>query len=241
MTFTYLITGASRSLGLEYSRQLLLSRPDTKVIAAARNPSKADGLEALKKEYPERVYLVKLDVVDKEGALEAAREVERSGFLEGGGLDALVHNAGVSEADDVPPSELTAEDVEANLSTNLYGVLNVNAAFLPLLRKGKGKQIFGLSSVCASIALWGESERPTAAYSLSKVALNMYLKKLATELAPEGFTVVMVSLVLTPINHGRGEMTVKDAAKQAIDNIFLAVSPADNGRFLRYDGTEMEW
>ena len=53
-----------------------------------------------------------------------------------------------------------------NLTTNLFGVMNITRAFLPLLKKGKGKQIFGVSSTCGSIGgPFGENPLGTACES----------------------------------------------------------------------------
>ena len=66
-TTTYLVTGSSRSLGLGYASQLLQSSTSTRVIAAVRNPSKADQLEPLIKEFgKERVYVLECDVNEAE-------------------------------------------------------------------------------------------------------------------------------------------------------------------------------
>ncbi|GAA5891973.1 hypothetical protein JCM6882_007425 [Rhodosporidiobolus microsporus] len=241
--FTYLITGASRSLGLAYAKALLAAQPANRVVAAARNPDSAEELQALKKAEPERVYLLKLDLASQESVDAAVKELEGSEFLNDAALDALVANAGVAEGDEIPASQLTPDVLEANMSTNLYGTVRVNTAFLPLLRKGQGKQLFSVSSVCGSIAQWGESPSSRVAYAASKAALNMYSKKLATELKSEGFTVVMFhpGYVIGPINQGKGQLTMEEAAKLALENVFQAVSPADNGRFLQYDGEPMEW
>ncbi|BGP37639.1 hypothetical protein JCM10449v2_001556 [Rhodotorula kratochvilovae] len=242
---TYLITGATRSLGLGYTRALLASKPDVRVVACARNPSSASDLQALAAEESNkgRVHVLQLDVEDAEQVQRAAGELEKSGFLgEAGALDAIVNNAGVALAHEVQPSQLTAEDVLANLRINVFGVLNVTKAFLPFLRKGQGKQIFSVSSMCGSIEVWG-GNTSTAAYSLSKVALNMYSKKLATELGPDGFTVVVFhpGYVKTDMNKGNGEITVQEAANAALKNVFLKVTPKENGAFLRYSGETMPW
>ncbi|GAA5891979.1 hypothetical protein JCM6882_007427 [Rhodosporidiobolus microsporus] len=241
MTFTYLITGASRSLGLGYARELLAARPDARIVAAARDPTKADGLVQLLKEHgKEKVYLLKLDVEDQASVGSAVKELESSGFLESGGLDALVNNAGVSLHHDLPPSRITRDSVLANFGPNFFGVINVNTAFLPLLKQGKGKQIFALSSVCASIAVWGENDTTTS-YSISKVALNMYLKKLSVELKPENFTVVLFhpGYVKTDMNSGAGDITTKEATESAAKHVFLASH--DNGAFVNWKGEPMPW
>lgn len=63
---TYLITGASRGLGLEFTKQILANSPSNKIIAGARNPSTAAGLQALLKANPGRLDLISLDVTNLE-------------------------------------------------------------------------------------------------------------------------------------------------------------------------------
>ncbi|GAA5843710.1 hypothetical protein JCM9279_000111 [Rhodotorula babjevae] len=244
-TFTFLITGASRSLGLGYTRALLAARPEARVVAAARNPSGATDLQALANEDGNkgRIHILQLDVESKEQVAKAAKDLEESGFLgETGGLDALIHNAGVALNHQTKPSQLEPEDVLDNLKINVFGVLNVNKAFLPFLEKGEGKQIFGLSSVCASIEQWGNNVM-TPAYSLSKVSLNMLMSKVAAELGPRGFTVIMFhpGYVKTAMNSGAGDITTEEAADFAVKNVFLAAKPELNGAFLRYTGERMPW
>ncbi|KPV75618.1 uncharacterized protein RHOBADRAFT_43041 [Rhodotorula graminis WP1] len=244
-TFTYLITGASRSLGLGYARALLAARPEARVVAAARNPSAATDLQALANEDANkgRVHVLQLDVEDKAQIAKAAKDLEACGFLgEAGGIDALIHNAGVALNHQTKPSQLEPEDVLDNLKINVFGVLNVNKAFLPFLEKGKGKQIFALSSVCASIEQWGNNVM-TPAYSVSKTALNMWMSKLAAELGPKGFTAIMFhpGYVKSDMNSGAGEITIEEAADFAVKNVFLAAKPELNGAFLRYSGEKMPW
>ncbi|GAA5875100.1 hypothetical protein JCM8547_005412 [Rhodosporidiobolus lusitaniae] len=245
-SFTYLITGASRSLGYAYAKALLASAPHTRVVAAARNPAQSDLLKKLKEQNGERVYLLKLDVSDKAGCEAAAKELEGSGWLGEGGVDAVVNNAGVLESPS-KPSELEYDELLSNLKVNVAGVLQVNKAFLPLLRKSKGKQIFAVSSMCGSIETFGSNSDLTA-YSMSKVIINMYMKKLSVELADDGFTVVMFhpGYVQTDMNRSKdgsvaGEITTEEAAEAALKNVLLRVNSEDNGRFLRYSGEEMPW
>ncbi|GAA5845380.1 hypothetical protein JCM11251_005650 [Rhodosporidiobolus azoricus] len=191
MGFTYLITGASRSLGLAYAAQLLRARPDARIVATARNPNKSEGLEELLKKHGSgKVFPLRMDVADEASVASAAEQLEASGFLENGSLDSLVLNAGIAVDGQTKPSQLKPQNVLETFDTNLFGAMRTTSAFLPTLRKGQGKQILGLSSVCASIEEWG-GNTSTPAYSLSKVALNMYLRKLSVELQSEGFTVVM--------------------------------------------------
>ncbi|GAA6062596.1 hypothetical protein JCM10212_004191, partial [Sporobolomyces blumeae] len=65
-TTTYLITGASRGLGLGYARELLRSSPSVRVVGACRDPDSAHLLKELKDEFNDRLMLLKCDVGDEE-------------------------------------------------------------------------------------------------------------------------------------------------------------------------------
>ncbi|GAA5918458.1 hypothetical protein JCM6882_005139 [Rhodosporidiobolus microsporus] len=244
--YTYLITGASRSLGLGYAEQLLAASPNVRIVAAVRNPAKADLLNALaaKEENKGRVLLLELDVNSEESVKAAAEKLAADPFLENG-LDALVANAGVFDGGHKPPSQLSLTDLDTNFRTNVYGVVHTVTHFLPLLRKGKGKQIFVVSSIVAS---FGGAYSQTAAgvtYSMSKAAVNMFTLKTARELGPEGFTVVpfhpgYVRTDMNKFDEG-GEIDTEEAVTKATENVFLKATPADNCRFMVYDGSEMPW
>ncbi|GAA5912322.1 SDR family oxidoreductase [Sporobolomyces salmoneus] len=242
MPSTYLITGSSRSLGLGYTRELL--EAGHRVVAAVRNPDKAEQLDSLKQRHGDKLYLVKCDVTDVQSTKDAAETLEKSGFLSEGGLDAVLANAGVLGGGWNKSSEFSEEDLSYNLKTNLYGVINTVNAFLPLLKKGQGKQIFVTSSVLGSIGGPYGGMPAASAYAISKAAVNMYTVKLATELADEGFTVVPFhpGYVKTDMNSdGGGELEPEEACRLATKNVFLAATKKDNGRFMVYDGSEMPW
>ncbi|GAA5882931.1 hypothetical protein JCM16303_006656 [Sporobolomyces ruberrimus] len=243
MPFTYLITGSSRSLGLGYAKELLKSSSDVRVVAAVRNPDKAEQLEPVKKEYGDRLYILKCDVTDAKSTKEAAETLKKSGFLSSG-LDAVLANAGVLGGGWKPSSEFSEEDLTYNLTTNLYGVINTVNAFLPLLKKGTGKQIFVTSSTLGSIGGPYGQMPAASAYAISKAAVNMYTVKLARELAEEGFTVVPFhpGYVKTDMNSGGGgELETEEACQLATKNVFLAATKESNAKFMVYDGSELPW
>ncbi|KAK4699936.1 hypothetical protein P7C70_g6318, partial [Phenoliferia sp. Uapishka_3] len=225
MTTTYLITGASRGLGLEFARQLLASSPNNVVIAAARNPSTATELQALVKANPGRIESVKLDVSDEQSVEAGVAEVAKS-TLGKGGIDVLINNAGVLTAgwksatqtfvsfvESATAHQLkyprfskprSLADLQKDLQTNLFGVISITHALLPLLREGSQKKIWTVSSLCGSLG-GSLSDGPAAAmYSVSKAAVNMYLVKLARELDEEKFTVIAFhpGYVTTDMNGG---------------------------------------
>ncbi|GAA5882342.1 hypothetical protein JCM1840_005427 [Sporobolomyces johnsonii] len=229
-SFTYLITGASRSLGLGYARCLLAASPKHKVVAAVRTPARADALNALAKEYDGRVLVIAVDVDSEESVKAAAKELEANPFVKDG-LDSLLQRRSI-------------EALDANLRTNLYGAAHTITHFLPLLRKGKGKQIFVTSSIVGSLGGPFSQVPGAVTYSISKAAVNMLTVKWARALGPDGFTVIPFhpGYVRTDMNSdGGGDIDADEACELATKNVFLKATPADNARFMVYDGSEMPW
>ena len=222
---TVLVTGANRGLGLEFARQY--KEAGWKVIGTARKPGEATELEAL------GVRVVQLDVADQDSVDRMAAELGDQP------IDLLINNAGifprVGKID-----EIDFDDYQRTLAVNTVGPVRVTRALLPNLRQGELKIIAGLSSNLGSIA---ENERGNFyGYRESKAGLNMFTKTLAAELGPEGFTCV----VLTP-GWVQTDMGGPNAPLQPADSIagmkavLDKVTPADNGTFWSYDGSQMPW
>jgi len=179
-----LITGANRGLGYETARQLA-ARNVTVVVAARTLKSaeetasrlRADGIEAIP---------VQLDVTSPADRDSVARFLaERFGRL-----DILINNAGVGpEHGFFTPRtiETTDEELQTIFATNLYGVIGVTRALLPLLKKSSAGRIVNLSSILGSLNLHADPNSPiyhakTFAYDASKTALNAFTVHLAHEL-----------------------------------------------------------
>ncbi|KAI5474931.1 hypothetical protein MNV49_002181 [Pseudohyphozyma bogoriensis] len=243
-TTTYLISGASRGLGLETARQLLALSPSNQVIAAARNPETADGLKELVRANVGRIEVVKLDASDPESIKSGMAQVAKSALV-GDGLDVLINNAGVSGKDGMATaSQAPATNFEDIFKTNLYGAITLTQEALPLLRAGKGKKILTTSSSMGSIKI--QYAGPAAvAYCTSKAAVNMFMAKLATELAEEKFTIIMhcPGWVKTDMNggvDGPATLLVEDSVALTIKNVFNR-GAEDNGKFIGHDGAEIPW
>ena len=224
-THTVLITGANRGLGLEFARQY--REAGWQVIGTARKPGEAEELRALE------VQVVQLDVADQQSVDRMAAE------LAGQPIDLLINNAGIFPRVGTI-EEIDFDDYNRTLSVNTVGPVRVTRALLPNLREGKLKIIAGLSSNLGSIA---ENERGNFyGYRESKAALNMFTKTLAAELGPEGF----ICVVLTP-GWVQTDMGGPSAPLQPSDSIagmkavLDKLTPADNGTFWSYDGSQMPW
>ena len=141
---SYAITGASRGIGLELTRQLL-ALPSSQVgpVFALCRGASTPALRQLLDEHPDRAVHVVASVTDAASVQQAAQEVEAQ--LGGAGLDVLVNNAAVGGG--IKPDGMRSvppEDIAAMLDTNLLGVHRVTTAFLPLLERGAQKKIINV-------------------------------------------------------------------------------------------------
>ncbi|KAK9905692.1 hypothetical protein WJX75_004687 [Coccomyxa subellipsoidea] len=190
----YVVTGASRGLGLEFVTQLL--HKGHLVVAAARNPKKSSGLESLASKYGSALTLVTLDVSDADSIKAAAQSISEA---HPNGIDVLINNAGILGSF-VRSSEHDAGELKDILITNVVGPLLVTQHLLPLIRKGTKKQIVNISSTMGSVSgalkYLKEGLNPMSkmqlGYRASKSALNMETAALALDLHDEGITIISI-------------------------------------------------
>jgi len=196
---TTLITGANRGLGLEAARRLIADGHD--VWIAARD---ADRGRAAAEELGAR--FVQLDVTDDASVAAAAETV--------GALDVLINNAGIVGARK-PVLEMTADDIRRVYDTNVFGVVRVIRAFLPLLEKSDNPVIVNVSSGMGSIGVTSDPERlestiVSLAYPSSKTALNMLTSQWAKALPGMRVNAVDPGYTATDFNDHRGTQTVRE-------------------------------
>ncbi len=220
---TFLVTGASRGIGLEFVRQLV-ARGDT-VVAVCRKPT--PELEAALG----KGRLLIADVTDEAAVAKLGDTLDS--------IDVLINNAGVSsQAKTI--AEMTSADLQATFMVNSTAPMLVTKAVLPALRKGKKKVIVNISSMLGSIAQnnggWGYG------YRASKCALNMLSVSLAHELKGDGITVLAMhpGWVQTDMGGKEAPMSAPQSVKFMLGVIDKA-SVGQTGRFLNYDGQPMPW
>jgi NAD(P)-dependent dehydrogenase (short-subunit alcohol dehydrogenase family) len=171
------VTGASSGIGK--ATVLRLATNGWRVFAAVR---KEQDAELLRSQSGTRVETVLLDVADENSIRAAAEEVNSK--LGKDGLDGLFNNAGIG---DVSPIEYTTADaIRRVYEVNLFGQINVIQAFLPLLRRAKGR-IVNMGSV-------GDHLSPPFAGVLasSKAAFASVSSSLRLELRAQGIYVIVV-------------------------------------------------
>jgi NAD(P)-dependent dehydrogenase (short-subunit alcohol dehydrogenase family) len=226
-----LVTGATRGIGLETVRQL--AQKGVHVILAARDVKK--GAEAATKLQGEGLSAEAnaLEVTDAASIAAAVKEVERKH----GHLDILVNNAGVfiDEAGK-KPSEQSMDIWRKTFDTNVFGLVAVTRAFLPLLKKSSAGRIVNVSSALGSIALHADPTSPIydvkmPAYNVSKSAVNAWTVQLAHELRDTSIKVNTIhpGSVKTDMN-AHGNLEIPEGAKTSVE---LALIGADgpNGSF----------
>ena len=177
MAKTWLITGASRGFGRALAEAVLDA--GDRVLATARRPEQLDDLAA---RYGERVRAVALDVTDP-AAAEAAVRAAVDGF---GSLGVVVNNAGY--ANSAPIEEMAEDDFRAQIETNLFGVVNVTRAALPVLRTQRSGVFLQFSSIGGRVG----GTPGMGAYQAAKFAVEGFSEVLANETAPFGVKVVIV-------------------------------------------------
>jgi NAD(P)-dependent dehydrogenase (short-subunit alcohol dehydrogenase family) len=173
---TWLITGAGRGMGLDFAKAALAAGHN--VVASGRSP---DAVEDAVGEADD-LLVVKLDVTspkDAEAAVAAA--VDRFGAI-----DVLVNNSGSNFAGYF--EELTPEQIEQQLTVNLFGPMNVTRAVLPVMRRQRSGHVVTISSTAAFAAYAGGT-----AYATSKFAVDGWMESLAAEIAPLGIHATIVN------------------------------------------------
>jgi NAD(P)-dependent dehydrogenase (short-subunit alcohol dehydrogenase family) len=187
-----IVTGGSRGIGMAIARavvaaggQVAITGRDERHLSAARSTVGAAG--------PGAVETLKADVRD-------AADVERvvaGTVARFGGLDFLINNAGIGTFSEV--AEMTPEQWDEVLDTNLTGVFRMCHAAIPHLRKRGGGFIVNISSLAGTNAFAGG-----AAYCASKAGLNAFSEALMQEVRYDGIRVsyVMPGSVATGFSNG---------------------------------------
>lgn len=163
---TVLVTGASSGIGKETAD--LFAKRGFKVYAASRHPAKTDNPS---------IIPLEMDVTDPESVKKASKQIDELGII--------IHCAGFGISGS---AEMTPLDrAKAQMETNYFGVLNVNSAFMPLLRKNKRSLVLITSSVAGLVAIPYQSH-----YSSSKYALEAYCQALRIESSGFGVRACLV-------------------------------------------------
>ena len=235
-----LVTGASRGLGLEFSRQL--AARGVRVFAAARNPEASQLLAALADERPDHVYPVKMDVTSAADCERVLAQV--SARTEA--LEYLINNAGINSRA-LPPDqgnvsfgELEPQGMLRQIEVNAIAPVMVTQRFVGLLARGAHSRVAHISSWFGSIS---ETIRGfNYGYAASKACLNMLGRALAFDLE----IYKIRSALFNPgwVRTDMGGPNAKVDPSEAVAGILRVLdelAPDDIGGFFDHDGTPHAW
>ena len=245
-----LVTGANQGIGLQIAKDL--AAHGLVVLVGSRNLQRG---EAAAKEVGPGAYALQLDVTDQ-ASITAAAERIRNEF---GRLDVLVQNAAITNTSKRPgesveayaktirPSNVSLDEMRAVWDTNVFGVLAVYQAMLPLLREAPHARIINVSSSVGSLARNADPAFPYRSvfgptYPASKSALNALTLAMAIELEKEGIKVNAVSpgYTRTKLNEYAGTETVEQGACEAV-RVALLGPDGPTGTFTRWENETIPW
>jgi NAD(P)-dependent dehydrogenase (short-subunit alcohol dehydrogenase family) len=175
MSKVFLITGASRGMGVDICRAALAA--GHRVVATGRRPEaveQAVGADA-------NLLVARLDVT-KPADAEATVAASLARFQR---IDVLINNAANFQAGYF--EEISPEQFRAQMETNFFGPLNVTRAVLPVMRKQRSGHIVTLSSLAGLIG-----QEFVAAYAASKFAIEGWMESLRFDVAPFGIHTTIV-------------------------------------------------
>lgn len=202
---TTLITGGNRGLGYEVARRL--RDVGQNVWIGGRDA--ASGREAADRL---GTHFVQLDVTDDASVAAAVATVQ----AEVGHLDVLINNAGIL-GEVAAPEDMTADQLRTVYETNVFGLVRVTRAFLPLLRKGTDPSVINVTSGMGSFALTQdpdrvESQYTLAAYGSSKSAVTMLTTQYAKTISDVRFNAVDPGQTATEFTGKVGQSVAEGAA-----------------------------
>jgi NAD(P)-dependent dehydrogenase (short-subunit alcohol dehydrogenase family) len=223
MQQVWLITGSSRGLG-RYLAQAALAAGH-KALVTARDPA---PLAELVDRHSENARSFALDVTDA----QAARDAVSAALAAFGRLDVVVNNAGYGNVGSVEDTDLT--EFRAQIETNLFGVINVTKAAIPMFREQRSGHFIQISSVGGRVGARGR-----APYSAAKWGVEGFSEVLAQEMTPLGVKVTVIEPggfrtdfagSSTVINEGRPEYDSTVGAAARFQRDYNGKQPGDPAR-----------
>jgi NAD(P)-dependent dehydrogenase (short-subunit alcohol dehydrogenase family) len=238
-----LVTGANKGIGLQIAKDL--APHGFTVLVGSRNLEQG---EIAAKSVGDDARALQLDVTNQTSIATAAERIRH----ELGRLDVLVNNAGISHAGkpDTSLEEAVAstrlsivplDELRAVFETNVFGVIAVTQAMLPLLREAPAARIVNVASSGGSLTLNSDPTNPHRSmfgtYSSSKAAANAVTVAFAAELESAGIKVnaACPGFTATDLNGFRGTRTVEQAAHEPV-RLALIDANSPTGTFSNEDG-----
>jgi NAD(P)-dependent dehydrogenase (short-subunit alcohol dehydrogenase family) len=236
VTPTVLITGSSRGIGLEFTRQY--ARRGWTVIATCRSPDKALELQEIAKDYS-NVTIDRLDVTDHD-MIDALAEKYR-----GTPIDILLNNAGINPS----PADQMLGSIDYDLfrmilETNTIGPMKMSEAFMDSVRASEQKKIMTLSSGMGSIENSPRFRGVTGPYRVSKAGVNMAMRVVYASVGRRGVIVGILDPGLVDTDQAKTvplEKMPPEVSVAAMIKVIDNFDSENSGSFIQYDGEAVPW
>jgi len=234
---TVLITGSSRGIGLELTRQY--AEKGWKVIATCRAPGRAGALNALVEEYS-NITIEELDVTEHNEIETLAEKYEDVA------IDVLINNAGIFG----PVAMQTLENLDYKtftevMAVNVYGPLKLSQSFADNVSGSKQKKIVTITSGLGSMTLT-EKSGGYYFYRISKAGANIVGRTLAADLRDKGVLIGLFNPGIVDTGFGldtgySGSRLKVEVAVGALVKFIEAMDEESSTTMVNYDGTAMPW
>ncbi|EJF58337.1 C-factor [Dichomitus squalens LYAD-421 SS1] len=232
--YTWLITGCSRGIGLELTKQLL-ELPSNFIIATCRDPSKATALNALKSSAKGTLQIIRLDVDDRESMMQSVEEV--SAIVGEKGLDYLINNAAINQEIDTAFT-MNIDGWAQVFKTNVAAPAFMAQIYLPLVERSEKKTIVNVSS---SLGAFGYGFGETwASYAITKTALNMLTYKQKAERPDINVVCLCPGWVKTDMGGDDAPLTLTESVAGVV-KVITSLRPEDSGRLINYRHEIVPW
>jgi len=228
---TVLVTGANRGLGLEFVRQY--AADGARVMACARHPGEAKAMLDIAAPSKGKVTVHPLDVASDASVAHLASEIGDEP------IDILINNAGVYGGDHQRLGDIDYEAWIRTFNVNALGPVRVIEALRGNLMKGREKKAVAITSAMGSTA---RHDGGALIYRASKAALNNAVRGLSLALKPDGLILAAMhpGWVKTDMGGANAALT-PERSIASMRKVIAGLSPADSGRYINYDGSEIPW
>lgn len=218
------VTGANRGIGLALTQRYL--DKGAQVFALCRSPENAERLRELEPKHDGRLVIGQIDLGDPVS-------IDRAAALVGEDLDILVNNAGIIGGSDQSLGGVDPDEWLETLNIVAIGPFRVARAFLPALRRNKGKIVFISSHIASST--W-----PTGSfysYASGKAALNRIMRALTIDVEQDGIMVMSIhpGHVQTDMAAPGAQLTPAESAQGIVD-VVGRLDATMNGGFYKWNG-----
>ncbi|KAL0483162.1 (+)-neomenthol dehydrogenase [Acrasis kona] len=230
MSKIILVTGANQGIGFQFAKQL--GELGHTVYLGARDIKK--GEEAVAKIGLKNVHPLLLDVTKEESIKESVKKIQQ----EQKHLDVLINNAGIAKYEGKP--EVDVDLLKDIFDTNVFGVVRVTNAFIPLLKSSSSPIVLNVSSTVGSTGFVSDPNTTAnsfLSYAASKSALNTYSILLSHLLQDVKVNFVSPGYCGTNLNNFAGTLDPKDTVKLMVERVVFAET---TGQFYDYDGSKLD-